>query len=180
MPKIEIRPAVAADIPVLIELDHDFSTDHVWQMELQDEHEPDQIGVYFHKVRLPRSVRVEYPRPVRSLVEDWARLSALLVALLENQPIGFAGLVLDHSTKATWVTDLVVDRPIRRQGIASALLLAAAEWAATMDSRTLVLEMQPKNHPAIQLASKLGFEFCGYNDLFYPNHEIGIFFRKSI
>ena len=180
MPKIEIRPAVAADIPFLIKLEHNFSTDHVWQMVFQPEHELDQINVSFHKVRLPRSVRVDYPRPARSLTEDWTHLSALLVALLEDQPIGFAGLIMDRTTKATWVTDLVVDKPLRRQGIASALLLAAAEWAANMDSCVLVLEMQPKNHPAIQLAYKLGFEFCGYNDLFYPDNEIGIFFRKSI
>jgi len=49
-----------------------------------------------------------------------------------------------------------------------------------MESHNLVLEMQPKNHPAIQLALKLGFEFCGYNDRHYVNHEIGIFFGKSL
>ncbi len=114
------------------------------------------------------------------LTEDWTRLSGLLVAVLEEQPIGYAGLILDRITKATWVTDLVVDKPLRRQGIGSALLLAAAEWAATIDSHTLVLEMQPKNDPAIRLSFKLGFEFCGYNDLYYPDHEIGVFFRKSI
>ena len=180
MPEIEIRPAVAADISVLIELDHNFATDHVWQMEFLPEHEQSQINVSFRKVRLPRSVRVDYPRPARALAEDWTRLSGLLVAALEQQPIGYVGLILDRITQATWVTDLVVDRPLRRQGIGSALLLAAAEWASTMDSHNLVLEMQPKNHPAIQLSFKLGFEFCGYNDLYYPDHEIGVFFRKSI
>jgi GNAT superfamily N-acetyltransferase len=180
MPEIEIRPAVATDISNLIELDHNFATDHVWQMEYLPEHDQSQINVNFRKVRLPRSVRVEYPRPARALTDDWTRLSGLLVAVLEDQPIGYAGLILDRITQATWVTDLVVDRPLRRKGIGSALLLAAAEWAATMDSHNLVLEMQPKNHPAIQLAFKLGFEFCGYNDLYYPDHEIGVFFRKSI
>jgi GNAT superfamily N-acetyltransferase len=180
MPEIEIRPAVPADIAILVELDHSFATDHVWQMEFLPEHEQSQINVNFRKVRLPRSVRVDYPRLARSLTDDWSRLSGLLVAELEKQPIGYAGLILDRITKATWVTDLVVNKPQRRQGIGSALLLAAAEWAATQDSHDLVLEMQPKNHPAIQLSFKLGFEFCGYNDLYYPDHEIGVFFRKSI
>jgi RimJ/RimL family protein N-acetyltransferase len=40
--------------------------------------------------------------------------------------------------------------------------------------------MQPKNYPAIQLALKLGFELCGFNDRYYANHEIGIFFAKSL
>ncbi len=180
MPEIEIRPAVAADIPALIKLDHCFTTDHVWQMEFLPERERGQISVSFRKVRLPRAVRVDYPRPPRALADDWTRLSGLLVAELEEQSVGYAGLILDRITKATWISDLVVDKPLRRQGIGSALLLAASDWAGTMDSRTLVLEMLPKNHPAIQLAFKLGFEFCGYNDLYYAGHEIGIFFRKSL
>jgi GNAT superfamily N-acetyltransferase len=99
---------------------------------------------------------------------------------LEEKSIGYAGLILDRITNSTWVSDLVVDKPLRRKGIGSALLLAAAEWAATKESHNLVLEMQPKNNPAFQLAFKLGFEFCGYNDLYYADHEIGVFFRKVI
>jgi GNAT superfamily N-acetyltransferase len=180
MPEIEIRPAIASDISALIELDHSFITDHVWQMELISEQKQSQISVIFRKVRLPRSVRVDYPRPASSLKEDWSRLSGLLIAVLEEKPIGYAGLILDRITSAVWVTDLVVAKNLRRKGIGKGLLLASAEWAASMDSHILALEMQPKNYPAIQLAFKLGFEFCGYNDLHYPNHEIGIFFRKSI
>ncbi len=180
MPEIEIRPALPADISALIELDHSFSTDHVWQMEFLPEHEQSQINVNFRKVRLPRAVRVDYPRPPRALADDWPRLSGLLVAELEERPIGYTGLILDRITNSTWVSDLVVDKPLRRKGIGSALLLAAAEWAATKESHNLVLEMQPKNNPAFALAFKLGFEFCGYNDLYYADHEIGVFFRKVI
>jgi len=60
------------------------------------------------------------------------------------------------------VTDLVVDQDLRRQGIGSALLLAAAEWATGMDCQTLFLEMQPKNFPMIRMADKLGFEFLRF------------------
>ena len=48
------------------------------------------------------------------------------------------------------------------------------------ETRRLVLEMQHKNHAAIQLAKKLGFDFCGYNDRYYANHDIGLFFAKSL
>ncbi len=81
----------------------------------------------------------------------------------------------------TWVTDLVVDPSLRRQGIGSALLLAAQEWSAGRpDSRRLVLEIQPKNHPAVNLAQKLGFDFCGYNDHYFANHDLAIFFAKWV
>jgi GNAT superfamily N-acetyltransferase len=179
MPEIHIRPAEAADIPTLIKLDHNSVTDSVWQMAFHHNRDQSQIDINFRKVRLPRAVRHEYPRPANTLAEDWSRFSGLLVALLSAEPIGYASLVLDHITQATWVTDLVVAKPIRRQGIGSALVLASAEWAATKDSHNLVLEMQPKNGPGIGLALKLGFEFCGYNDFYYPVYGTGIFFRKS-
>lgn len=180
MPEIEIRPAVAADIPALIELDHSYLTDHVWQMEFKQERDQGQIHINFRKVRLPRTVRSDYPRPARALSDIWTQLSGLLVATLDSRPIGYASIIQDRITSASWVTDLVVDRPLRRKGVGSTLLLASAEWAANKDSRDIVLEMQPKNGPAIAMALKLGFEFCGYNDFHYPVNEIGVFFRKSV
>ena len=185
MPEIEVRPAIASDIPLLVALDHHYISDRVWQMELRsrDEasHDDEQVRmIYFRQVRLPRSVRVEYPRSPRSLANDWTSRSGILVAVLAGRPIGYTSLMLNIVPRTTWISDLVVDRPLRRQGIGSALMLAAFEWASNMATQNLVLEMQPKNHPAFQLSLKLGFEFCGYNDRYYNNREIGIFLGKSV
>jgi len=178
MPEINIRPAVAADIPALIAIDHNYSSDFVWQMELQPEE--GKIGVNFREIRLPRSVRVEYPRPAARLEHDWTQRSGLLVALLKDTPVGYISLTLDMAPVTAWATDLAVIRRLRRQGIGSALLLAAQEWGEAHDCRRIVWEMQPRNHPAIQMAQKLGFDFCGYNDRFYANHDIALFFAKSL
>jgi GNAT superfamily N-acetyltransferase len=179
MPEIEIRPVLPADIPILIQLDHSYTTDHVWQMEFKHDRELGQIQALFRKVHLPRWVRHEIPRPPRTLADDWQCFSGLLVATIEERPVGYASMVLDQITRATWVPDLLVDRPLRRKGIGSALVLSAAEWASTRESHDIVLEMQPRNGPAVDMALKLGFEFCGYNDFYFPANEIGIFFRKS-
>jgi len=179
MPEIEVRPAIASDIPTLISLYHNYTTDYVWQMVFQSERTEGQ-SINFRRIRLPRPVRVEYPRSPHSLSKDWEQRSGILVALLEKQAIGYVSLMLNKIPSTTWITDLVVARSLRRQGIGSALLLASLEWAANTGCRYVVLEMQPKNIPGIQLAQKLGFEFCGYNDLYYPDHEIAIFFQKSI
>ena len=180
MPEIEIRPAAAEDIHSLIELDHTTTTEFVWQMEFHHDRDLGQVGVSFRKVRLPRAVRHDYPRSAGTLMDDWQLFSGLLVATITEKPVGYVSLVRDRITRATWVTDLVVDKPVRRQGIGTALLLSGAEFAANNDSRDIVLEMHPRNGPAIGLALKMGFEFCGYNDFYYPGGEIGIFFRKSI
>jgi ribosomal protein S18 acetylase RimI-like enzyme len=178
MPEIEIRPAVAADIPALVNLDHNYSSDYVWQMDVQVEEAV--VGVAFREIRLPRSVRVEYPRRPAALSEDWAERSGLLVAGHEGVPVGYISLNQNIAPATTWATDLVVLRRLRRNGIGSTLVLAAQEWAVQHNSRRLVLEMQPKNYPAIHLAQKLGFTFCGYNDWYYANHDIGLFFAKPL
>jgi GNAT superfamily N-acetyltransferase len=178
MPEIQIRPAVSQDIPVLISLDHDYVSDHVWQMDItQDEKE---IRIDFRQIQLPRSVRVEYPRPMQDLIADWQNRSALLVGLLNGEVISYVSLMNGFTPLTTWVTDLVVMRRLRRQGIASALLLAAQQWAKQKGSMRMVLEMQPKNFPAICLAQKLGFDLCGYNDRYYVNHDIALFFAKAV
>jgi ribosomal protein S18 acetylase RimI-like enzyme len=180
MPQIEIRPAVSSDIPALTALDHRYTTEYVWQMELNQDRELGEVAVNFRQMRLPRSVRVDYPRQPLRPEDGWTQSSGLLVGQLEEKSIGYVGLSLNRMPGAAWITDLVVDRAHRRQGIGASLVLAGVEWAVQMGRYGLVLEMQPKNYPAIQLASKLGFEFCGYNDAYYPNREIGIFFYKAL
>ena len=178
MPEIQIRPAIASDIPALMAIDHNYSSDFVWQMEIQSEEA--HVGVSFRQIRLPRSVRVEYPRLPKQLEQDWTGRAGLLVALLGEVPVGYISLMLNIAPVTAWATDLVVVRRVRRQGIGSALLLAAQEWGGTHDCRRMVLEMQPKNYPAIQIAQKLGFDFCGYNDRYYANHDIALFFAKGL
>jgi GNAT superfamily N-acetyltransferase len=178
MPEIRIRPAVAGDISHLISLDHDYVSDTVWQMDVTAEE--NHVGVSFRQVRLPRSVRVDYPRPPRILADEWSSRALLLVALLANEPVGYISSIQGIAPATNWVTDLVVTRRVRRQGVGTTLILAAQEWARQFYPNRMVIEMQPKNYPAICLVQKLGFDFCGYNDRYYLNHDIALFFSKMI
>jgi GNAT superfamily N-acetyltransferase len=178
MPEIEIRPAIAADIPSLTAIDHSYTSDNVWQMEVNAEE--GLIGVSFREIRLPRSVRVDYPRSAKSLADNWTDRHGLLVALLQGEAVGYVSIMLNIAPTTAWSTDLAVVRRFRRQGIGSALVLAAQEWGADHDCRRIILEMQPKNYPAIHMAQKLGFDFSGYNDLFYATHDIGLFFSRAL
>ena len=176
MPEIEIRPAVVTDIHALMALKHNYSSDYVWQMDVR--RDDNEVRITFREVHLPRSVRVMYPRNPQSLADNWTKRDGLLAAVLDGEPVGYISLTQNAALKATWATDLAVMHRLRRQGIGSALALSAQEWATQHNSRRLILEMQPKNHPAIQLAQKLGFEFCGHNDHYFANHDIGLFFSK--
>jgi ribosomal protein S18 acetylase RimI-like enzyme len=178
MPEIQIRPVIASDIPALISLDHHYTSEYVWQMDFRAAE--NEIGIGFREIRLPRSVRVEYPRSPASLEHDWKERSGVLVALIENEPVAYASLMLGLAPLTTWLTDLAVLGRVRRQGIASGLVLAAEEWAAHHGTRHLLIEMQPKNYAAIHMVRKLGYDFCGYNDRYYANHDIGLFFAKLV
>jgi len=178
LPKIEIRSAVSSDIPVLIALDHSYISESTWQMEIFQEEDVIKIG--FRVSRLPRSVRVEYPRSPVLLVDDWTAHDGLLVASIEGEVVGYIGLSLDNAPSTTWITDIVVARGVRRQGVGSILVMAAQEWGLQHHTIRIILEIQPKNYPAIQFAKKLGFNFCGYNDRYYANHDIALFFARSL
>jgi ribosomal protein S18 acetylase RimI-like enzyme len=141
--------------------------------------EEGQMGINFRHVRLPRSIRVDYPRPYKQLAENWENRDGLLAAVLEGEIVGYCCLTLSIVPSTSWVTDLAVSRRVRRQGIASTLLHAVQEWAREHNSNRIVLEMQPKNFPAYCLSQKLGYDFCGYNDRYFANRDIALFFGKT-
>jgi GNAT superfamily N-acetyltransferase len=78
------------------------------------------------------------------------------------------------------MTDIVVTPLFRRQGVGMALILAAQSWAVDRNDNRALLEMPSKNNLMVGLARKLGYEFCGYNDLYYESQDIALFFGRSI
>jgi len=174
----EVRPAVAPDIPRLMALDHTSISDYVWQLELR--RDAAQVTVSFREVRLPRSIDVKYPRDPFSLNDEWNRRDLLLVAVHEEKPVGYISITEEHTSAVAWVTDIVVTSDLRRRGAASALLTAAQAWALGRGVRRLILVMQSKNQGCIRLAQKFGFEFCGYNDQYYPTQDVALFFGRAL
>lgn len=178
MPDVELRMAVSTDLPRLMGMDHSCVSEFVWQLDFRKEN--GQINTVFRAVRLPRPITVTYPRDPFSLADEWAQRSATIVAVRGEEVVGYA-CILEHSHATTaWITDLVVSLERRRQGIGSVLLNAAQEWALARGSKNIFLEMPSKSYPAIQLALKSGFEFCGYNDHYYITQDVALFFGRTL
>jgi len=174
MAHIQVRPATNADVKQLVGLDHNYSTDYVWQMEARDD--SGVISVAFRASRLPRSVRVTFPRDPHRLSDAWTKRLCFLVAEDEGQLKGYVNLTASITPETAWIADLAVDRRFRRSGVGSVLVAAASHWARQNQFKRIVLEMQSKNYPAICFAQKNGFVFCGYNDRYYPNQDVALFF----
>jgi GNAT superfamily N-acetyltransferase len=178
MSDLQIRPTIATDLPRLMGIDHSTNSDSVWQLELR--RDVGQITAAFREVRLPRSTSLSYPHNPHSLGDDWVKKSMMYTALIGSDPAGYISMLERGTASSVWVTDLVVDLPRRRQGVGGSLLTAAQNWAQERSHRRLILEMQSKNIPAIRLAQKYGYEFCGYNDHYYLTQDVALFFSRIL
>ena len=178
MPEILIRNAVATDIQPIMAFDHSSTSDYVWQFDLQ--HGDDQLMAIFREIRLPRSINVKYPKTLINLPDEWNHQSSMVVAIVDNFICGYMRLTDNIVPETSWITDLVVETNFRRKGIGKSLILAAQTWAGERQMKRIMLEMSAKNNPAIRIAQKMGYEFCGYNDNYYATNEVALFFGREL
>lgn len=178
MTSIELRPAIKNDLDSMLSLEHSVEVNRAWQME--HHFETGQISIQFRDVSLPRGLRLAYPRNPEILRKEWQNRSLILVACENRKVVGYMDLIQPAASKHAWILDLVVREDRRRKGIGSALLMAACEWASIRDFSDLILEMSIKNYAAICLAMKIGFEFNGHHDHYFPNQDIALFFHRSL
>jgi len=176
MPEIEIRSVVPVDVDVLSAFEHGYHSTHVWQMDM--DLSADSTKIHFHRIRLPRQVFVPYPRGRDEIFQDVTQAETFLAAIFDGQPVGYIKVLGEPTTRIARVADLVVSGSFRRQGIASGLLLAAMDLISHRRFYALILEMQSKNDPAIAMAAKLGFKFCGFRDHYFPNNDLALFFSR--
>ncbi len=167
-----------ADLVACSALDHTYSTEYVWQVDLREE--GDETAVRFRVVRLPRMIRVAYPRDRDALLRSWKARDCFLVATVEDVILGYVNMRVDPVFPRGWIHDLVVDQRVRRRRIGSALLEQALRWARLHGLRHIALDMQTKNYPASCFARSHGFAFYGFNDHYYPNQDIALFFGRPV
>jgi GNAT superfamily N-acetyltransferase len=139
---IQIRPAVATDLPRMMGMDHSVTSDYVWQLDLR--RETGQVSATLREVRLPRPVPVAYPRNPFALADEWQYKDAVLVAV-DASVIGYICIVEQSAATVAWVTDLVIVPDQRRHGIGSLLLKSAQDWALEHGSH--MFSLRPRIGP---------------------------------
>ncbi|MDQ4077169.1 MAG: GNAT family N-acetyltransferase [Chloroflexota bacterium] len=191
---ITIRPAELEDLGPCLELDASYTSEMVWQMYIEPGAGAKGVSTTFRATRLPRPMEAEYPRSREELRGNWQQQDCFLVAVQQEQLptvdtsgeevieriIGYIDLHEQRWQRAAWVQNLVVDVPFRRRGVGTALLRAAAAWARAESLRRLILEAPTKNGAAIHFFHERGAEFCGFNDRYYTNGDIAVFFEYRL
>lgn len=175
-----IRDAVEADIDACLQLDAIYEAEAVWQMTIRQ----DVTGweIRFRTERLPRTVEHRYDITRQRLQTGLTENHGFIVAVDKSDDAVFGFAVLSHneSKDITTVTDLLVSRPYRRHYAGTRLLGAARQWAIDRAARHIQLELQTRNYPGLQFCHANGYSFCGFNDHYFPNHDIAVFFNQSL
>ncbi len=170
-----VRAAELGDLNACYEMDKSYVTDHVWQM--QSRSDARSVDARFDVVRLPRPMEVDYPRHPDELLDNWRQEQCFLVEVDEaEQVLGFVDVAAQAWHGTAWVRNLAVNKDHRRQGVATSLFRAARTWARDNGLTRVMAEAQTKNYPAIRFFQKHGLAYCGYNDRYYTNGDITVFF----
>jgi GNAT superfamily N-acetyltransferase len=175
-----IRDGIESDIAACLRLDHGYETDYVWQVSLVDNNEQRQIT--FQKQHLPRTLETEHVPDERRLRLALPEEHCLLVAAMREggELMGYLSLRHELVYHTAWIQDVVVSRPYRRHHIGTRLVNAARQWVREQGITRVMLETQTRNYPAIQFAQQIGFTFCGFNDHYFPNEDIAVFFSQTL
>ena len=100
-----------------------------------------------------------------------------MVAEVDGEVVGRLSIARDPHPASGHVADfgLMVASVYRGQGVGTALLAAAEEWARGAGVTKLELHVFPHNEPAIALYEKVGYQREGYRRLHYlrPDGRFG-------
>jgi len=159
------------------QLNATYTTDYVWQMNIDEA--PRRVESAFTQVRLPRTMTVAYPYSSSQQLALLAQSSHVMAAGFDDKLAACAAATIEAWHQTLFINTIVVAPPFRRQGVAKQLLAALQNLAHKAACKKLMLALQTKNYPAIQFVQRHGFVYCGYNDRYYPNGDIALFFSLS-
>lgn len=175
---MHIYRADLRDLTACLTLDGSFETDRVWQVTQQPE--DNHIVTRFKIARLPRTMQVQYPGWSEALLAHQQRGDLILVAASAAEVRGYIDQETQPDQGVAWIHHLVVAAQYRRQGIGSALLARGLQHARQQSLSHVMTVVQSKNHPATLFLQQQGFRFCGYNERYFRNRDIGLYFVRGL
>ena len=103
--------------------------------------------------------------------------SCYIVALLNNEIVGFAGI--KFIVNEADIMNIVTKKTFRNKGIGKLLLENLIQLAKSLNLTSITLEVNEENAPAIHLYKKFGFEILGIRKNYYKNTD-GIIMTKKL
>ena len=175
---MRVRTATIVDLDRCQGLDGSYATSHVWQVN--ESVEPNRISLALQQVKLPRSLQIDYSLDRQNLLEDWKCRECFLLAEEALSVAGFLDMTVEREGWQGWIRHLVIHRPFRRQGVASALLQGAESWARGSELTSMTAILQTKNDPAIRLFMSRGYAFRGFIDRYFSNGDMAMLYTREL
>jgi [ribosomal protein S18]-alanine N-acetyltransferase len=149
---LRIRPATAADIPVLIELEQTCETAAHWSQE-----------------------------KYQQMFQPKDDLSARLILVIEEGD-QFQGFLVAHHVHPEWELENIVVAPSnRRKGLGTRLLESLMTHARQSNSESVFLEVRESNLAARRLYEHLGLQQMGTRKSYYAHpFEAAILYRIEL
>lgn len=180
-PQFIVRDGIEDDIPACLALDSRYETHQVLQVYL---HGQESTGweVSLQRERLPRPVELSNSFQRIQLRSALDQKHCLLVAEQHSDEQIMGGLVMTPNEMHGFaqIQNIVVSASARRKKAGSRLLIASGIWAREHGLTRLMAELQTKNTPAIAFLESLGFSFCGFNDRYFSDENIALFFSLPL
>jgi len=172
---MQIRPAVAADLDQLTDIDGTITSSNYLHLERTGE------GLVQNWKLDERPLRSRLIEP--NAIDDETRFSMKqvvngiedgLALVAEHEGVVVASLLaqLQPANSTLRLLDVRVDHDHRGQGLGSALLFQAIQQARDLGLRAISAQTKTNNVPAANFLLKRGFDLAGLDTHLHSNHDL--------
>lgn len=176
-----VRDGTEDDISACLSLDSRYETNFVLRVYLHGQ-EATGWEISLQRERLPRAVELSHSIHRAHLRDALEAEDCYLVAVNrdDDQVLGCLVMRPDPLHGFALIQGLVVSPHARRRQIGTRLIAASGIWAREHGVNRLMTELSTKNVPGIAFLESLGFTFCGFNDRYFSDENIAVFFNLPL
>jgi ribosomal protein S18 acetylase RimI-like enzyme len=172
---IIVRAAVEADFPALCGFDLTYPTSRYLLIERSGAAPEHTFTLRWRQRESPDAIAYAHYSP-QWFATARAKADLFLVAEVDGAAVGLLIAVVPSWTDAAEITDLAIDRGVRRLGARKALVEEAAAWARDRRHRALWVEPRADNAEGIEFYLRLGFRVSSLNadwQIVYMHRDVG-------
>jgi ribosomal protein S18 acetylase RimI-like enzyme len=175
MSSMQIRPAAAADLEQIADIDGTIESGDYLHVEAGGE----GLAIAWRLEQRPlrskliesNAMNDEMSFALKQIVNG-ADEGIALVAEHESHPVALALARPRHDLGTMHLTDLRVDYDLRRQGVATVLVYQIIQQARDAELRAVSAQSRTNNLPAAKLLQKLAFQLTGIDTHRQSNHDL--------
>lgn len=184
---IRLRPLLSTETALLTEVLHGYASAERYRVTLQESDAETTIKLALE--RLPEPYVKDFRGEVTPEdLENYTQIAAegLSVLALENDhPVGIGLAGAQRWNGTLWIWEFHVRPEYQGQGIGRRMMDALAETGRAAGMRTMRVETQNTNVPAIRFYRKAGFGIESVDVSFYTNDdlnsgEVAIFMKRRL